>query len=103
MCWHCGSDIEAQKVLQNALAAATCIGLISLAEAVIENGVKDTQTYFGTALICAIKRDEVELTVLLLATGSELSREALQQAALNGASSPSQEQRLDIIGLPTCT
>lgn len=82
MCWK--HNTAAQNILQNALAAATCLGLISLAKPMIANGTKDTQTYFGTTLICAVKRDEVDITVLLLERGgSKLSWEALQQAARN--------------------
>lgn len=78
-------DAVAQSILQNALAAATCLGLISLVKTMITNGAKDTQTYFGTSLICAVKQNEVDLTTLLLERGgSEVSWEALQQAARNG-------------------
>jgi ankyrin repeat protein len=78
-------DTLAQNILQNALAAATCLGLISLAKTIIANGAKDARTYFGTTLFCAVKQNEVDLTVLLLERGgSELSWQVLQQAARNG-------------------
>lgn len=74
-----------QSIRQNALAAAICLGLASLAKTMIEDGVKDSKTYFGTSLLCAIKRDDLDLTILLLERGgSELSWEALEQAARNG-------------------
>jgi Ankyrin repeats (3 copies) len=73
------------NILQNALAAATCLGLLSLAKTMIANGAKDARTYFGTALFCAVKQDELGLAVLLLEKGgSELSWQVLQQAARNG-------------------
>jgi len=68
ICWN--HDTKAQNILQNALTAATCLGLISLAETMIVNGTKDSRTYFGTSLIFAVKQDEVNLTVLLLEIGA---------------------------------
>lgn len=74
-----------ENILQNALPAATCLGLTSLAKKMIANGAKDTASYFGTSLFCAVKRDDVELTALLLESGgSELTWQSLQQAARNG-------------------
>jgi ankyrin repeat protein len=51
----------------------------------IENGVKDKHTYFGTSLLCAIKQDGLHLTLLLLADGGAVvTQTEIEQAARNG-------------------
>lgn len=57
--WKCSFE-------QNILVAAIHCGFESLAETMIHDGVKDSITYFGTALSCAIQHDNLHLTTLLL-------------------------------------
>jgi ankyrin repeat protein len=70
---------------QNHLAAAVYYGMSSLSTAMIESGVKDTKTYFGTALHCAIRRDSLDTAALLIEKGGAVpSMVEFGEAGRNG-------------------
>lgn len=52
-----------------ALVAAVYCGMDSLAETMLEEGIKTNHTFFGTAMSWAAKRNDINLTVLLLRDG----------------------------------
>ncbi|KAF2420730.1 hypothetical protein EJ08DRAFT_532321 [Tothia fuscella] len=71
--------------LENCLPAAVYLGLTSLVKKMLNDGVKNTSTYFNTALLRAVQRNDVELSHLLLeARDDEVWSEEIDQAAHDG-------------------
>jgi hypothetical protein len=71
--------------LENCLIAATYLGLTSLVRSMLDNGVKNTWTYFNTPLLGAVQRDDLELSSLLLEKrASNVQSTEIEQAAQNG-------------------
>jgi hypothetical protein len=79
------------SVAQNSLVAATYLRLTPLVKTMIENGIKDARTVFGTAIECAIKWGDLDSAVLLLENGGSvigsrcigMAGKTGQQASLN--------------------
>jgi hypothetical protein len=59
---------------ENALAAAAHLGIVSLFQRLVEDGVKNAATYFGRPLECAARRGDYEMTHTLLEKGFKFNR-----------------------------
>jgi ankyrin repeat protein len=87
-----GSVIRRQcSLFENALAATAYLGITPLFQALMENGVQDALTYFGSPLNCAIRQGDLEMTRMLLEKGFVVTDrnttplgQALDSAARNG-------------------
>src|ERR1700759_420931 len=81
------------SVAQNCLVAATYLGLMPVVKAMIKNRTDDTDTVFGRAIDCAIKRGDFDLAVLLLESGtSVIGVRCIEMAGKNG-----QKALLDLV------